>query len=150
MRAQQLILPSLVALAAAGCGGGEDGLVVDASASAVARAGEATLDAETAQMVTTMTLDAGGLVPGLDEPIEITAHGAVDFTNHRSVTELDMGAMFEQLAGGALGGADAAALGEMFGEPIRMIQDGTVLYQCGAVYEFAAGAECVRIDASEL
>jgi hypothetical protein len=150
MRVRLLILPCLLTAAAVGCADRDGGFVVEASAGAIASAGQATIDADTARMVTTMTMDVGGLVPGFDQPIELTAEGEVDFANDRSVLELDLGAMFEQFAGPESGGGEAGGLGELFGEPMRMIQDGTVQYQCGPMYRLAAGAECVRIDLADL
>lgn len=150
MRRAPLLLLAPVAAGRVACGGAGETVTIGASAAAIRQAGETTLAADSARMDMTMTMDLGELLPGADESIELTASGITDFAGGRSEVDIDMSAMFEQFADLLPEGPGRAQVAAMFSGGLRQIQDGTVLYQCGAMYEQFAGAECIRIDLEEV
>jgi hypothetical protein len=149
MRRAPLLLLAIPAIAGTfgACGGGGETVTIGASAAAIRDAGQATLAADSARLEMTMTMEAAGF-PGLDVPLEITASGVTDFAGGTSVVDVDMSGMFDAFSALAPEGEGLGAL-EGMGH-LRQIQDGTVLYQCGGMYEMVAGAECVRIDLAEV
>jgi hypothetical protein len=126
------------------CGGGDEEVVV-ATPEGVLAASQATLEAETASLELSTTVDLSAMgVPGATGPVELTGEGVIDFAGQRSLVELDFGSLFDQL--GEQVPPQAAA---MFDEPLRAIQDGTTSYVCGSFFTFLGGGECISIDLSE-
>jgi hypothetical protein len=140
------ILPFLAPLVlVTACGGGDEQVVIEATPAAVAAAGQSTLDAESARVEFTMTVDLGGFGLPVDAPLEIAGEGLIDFTGRRTSLELDLSSMLA-----AFGDDVPAGVGSMFDDPVRSIQDGTVSYQCAGFYELLLGSECIRMDLEEL
>ena len=81
-------VPALVAVLAAGCGGGDAPDAAEAEA-ALARAPEATAEAGSAavELATTMTME------GVDEPLDVRGEGTLDLDDELSRIELDMSEM---------------------------------------------------------
>jgi hypothetical protein len=92
---------------------------------ALRAAPDAVADAGTAAFEMVMEISAQG------ESFTIDASGAYDAANQRMSMEIDMGAMFEGLA---------ASSGEEvppgFGEPMRMVVDGTTIYMQAPMLAF--------------
>lgn len=75
------------------------------------------------------------------DPIVLTMGGVLDFTTGRAEFAMDLRQLIpaDEIPPGMLGALS---------EPMRLVQDGTVVYSCGAFIELMAGAECVREDAA--
>jgi hypothetical protein len=139
-----------LALAAAPCAlllacGGGDEEVIAATPEGVLAASQATLEAETASVEFSTTIDLSAMgVAGATGPVELTGEGLIDFAGRQSLIELDFGSLFAQL-----GDQVPAAAASMFEEPLRAIQDGTVTYVCGSLFTLLGGNECISIDLAE-
>jgi hypothetical protein len=96
-----------------------------------------------AHVEATITFDGASL--GVDRDLELTMAGDTDFADRRAAMATDMGAFFDQLGQDVPAGVRAA-----FAEPMRTIQDGSVIYVCGGFVAFlGADAECIRMDLAD-
>ena len=135
-----LVIPVVLA---GGCGGGEDDLLIEATPAGMVSASQATLDAETATMEFSVTIDPSGLgLPVPAGPLELTGGGNIDFVNQRSSLTFDLSGLLDAV------GEDGPMAG-LLAEPMRAVQDGTTSYLCLPLLESFAGAECVRTDLAE-
>lgn len=121
-------------LAVAGCGDGT--VLVEATPAAVAAAGQATLEAGTARIEMTSTVQAMG------HTVDVAAEGVVDFVNGRSELTFDLASIVGSLGGDAL--PDEAA--RFFEGEMRAVTDGSSLYLCAPLFAMLGGSDCIQQD----
>lgn len=122
-------LAGLVAVLAAGCGGGDGGSAVSGepiSLRELAKAARSSADATSGRFAFSMDLS----FPGAKQPFAFTGEGAFDAMSERASFTLDMSS-FASLLGGLFAGAAPAGAPD-FGDPdgwqIEAILDGHVMY----------------------
>jgi hypothetical protein len=128
--APALIAPLLVATA---CATEADDAAVEvrtgpAAAVALRSAPEAAAEAGTAAFEMVMEMAVAG------ERFEIVATGAYDAVNERMSLEMDMGAMFEELAA-----ASGETIPDGLEEPMQMVVDGTTIYMRAPMFAVLGG-----------
>lgn len=142
-------LAGLVAVLAAGCGGGGSGSAVSSEPITfreLAQAARSSADATSGRFAFSMEMS----FPGANEPFAFTGEGAFDATSERASFTIDMSS-FASLLGGLFAGAAPAGAPD-FGDPdawqIEAIQDGRVMYlRFPAMAEqLPAGKSWVRQD----
>lgn len=143
MRRSALLLAAPLALLVACSDGGSDAVVVEATPAAIGAAAKSTIDAGTARVEMVIGIDGSAF--GIDAPLEIVARGVQDLAGGRSSMTMDMGAMFEAIAG-----ATGEDLPEGFGGELTMAQDGDDMYMCGGFLQLLAQAECIHMNFEEL
>ena len=111
----------------------------DAAVSALRAAPDAVADAGTArlEMVMEMTLEG--------ESMEITANGELDNANERMRMEMDMGALFEELAA-----SEGEELPPGFDEPWEVVADGATIYMRAPMFEMFGISGWLSMDPEDM
>lgn len=140
LRLALLTLLAAVGLVAAGCGGtaGPERTLLSLSSSA-----KQTSAAETYRMEMRMSMT----MPGVKDPLELTADGAVDTAARRTRMSMDMSKML-----GPLGAAGGQALPDASQLKVDMVMDGLTVYMRMPLLtgQLPAGKSWVSIDAAAL
>ena len=140
------LIPSLIVplLLTAACASAADDAGVEAGAAPDAAAAlhavpDAAVDAGTAAFEMVLDVDIAG------QPFTMQGSGAFDRASDRLRMEMDMGAMFEDLAIVSDGHLPAG-----FDEPVQIVADGSTMYLRAPLFDLIGGGGWVSLAAADL
>lgn len=134
---------AVLALLAAGCGGGSGGEALPVLDD-FALVADSTQKADSARFEMEMEMS----MPMLEQPVSFTAAGAFDNASRRASMEMDLGGLMSAM-GDALGGGDELGKPEDWRLEMRMDGDQMFMRMPLLARELPAGKSWVRVDLEE-